>query len=46
GGVAEGRFLGLDSEGKLIIRRVIRGPGLASYNLAPGEIVLLELVEP
>ena len=46
GGVAEGRFLGLDSEGKLIIRRVIRGPGEASYNLAPGEIVLLELVEP
>jgi hypothetical protein len=46
GGVAEGRFAGLDSEGNLIIRRVIRGPGEATYNLAPGEIVLLELVEP
>ena len=46
GGVAEGRFGGLDSEGNLIIKRVIRGPGEATYNLAPGEIVLLELVEP
>lgn len=46
GGVAQGRFAGLDSEGNLIIRRVIRGPGEATYNLAPGEIVLLELIEP
>ncbi|WP_313506080.1 MFS transporter [Stutzerimonas kunmingensis] len=46
GGVAEGRFAGLDSEGNLIIRRVISGPGEATYNLAPGEIVLLELVDP
>lgn len=46
GGVAQGRFAGLDSEGNLVIRRVIRGPGEATYNLAPGEIVLLELIEP
>ncbi|MCW3147917.1 MFS transporter [Stutzerimonas stutzeri] len=46
GGVAEGRFMGLDSEGNLRIRRVISGPGEAYYNLAPGEIVLLELLEP
>ncbi|EWC42508.1 MFS transporter [Pseudomonas stutzeri] len=46
GGVAEGRFAGLDGEGNLIIRQVIQGPGEATYNLAPGEIVLLELVEP
>ncbi|MCQ4295115.1 MFS transporter [Pseudomonas stutzeri] len=46
GGVAEGRFAGLDGEGNLVIRRVIRGPGEATYNLAPGEIVLLELVGP
>jgi len=46
GGVAEGRFIGIDSEGQLIIRRVIQGPGQASYNLTPGEIVLLELMEP
>ena len=46
GGVAEGRFGGLDGEGRLIIRRVLRGPGEAAYNLAAGEIVLLELMEP
>lgn len=46
GGVAEGRFAGLDGEGNLMIKRVIRGPGEATYNLAPGEIVLLELLEP
>lgn len=46
GGVAEGRFAGLDTEGNLRIRRVISGPGEAYYNLAPGEIVLLELLEP
>lgn len=46
GGVAEGRFAGLDSEGNLIIRRIIRGPGEATYNLSPGEIVLIELMEP
>ena len=46
GGVAEGRFAGLDKDGNLRIRRVISGPGEAYYNLAPGEIVLLELLEP
>ncbi|EXF43006.1 major facilitator superfamily permease [Pseudomonas sp. BAY1663] len=46
GGVAEGRFAGIDSEGHLIIRRVIQGPGEATYNLTPAEIVLLELMEP
>jgi len=46
GGIAEGRFAGLDGDGNLVIRRIIRGPGEATYNLAPGEIVLLELIEP
>lgn len=46
GGLAEGRFAGLDKDGNLRIRRVISGPGEAYYNLAPGEIVLLELLEP
>lgn len=46
GGIAEGRFAGLDGDGNLVIRRIIPGPGEATYNLAPGEIVLLELIEP
>ncbi|WP_028241804.1 MFS transporter [Stutzerimonas azotifigens] len=46
GGVAEGRFEGLDAEGRLSILRLLKGPGAAVYQLAPGEIVLLELIEP
>ncbi|TLX57165.1 MFS transporter [Stutzerimonas nosocomialis] len=46
GGVADGRFNGLDGSGNLLIRRVLKGPGEAFYNLAPSEIVLLELMEP
>ncbi|MBA1274612.1 MFS transporter [Stutzerimonas azotifigens] len=46
GGVADGRFKGLDSSGNLLIRRVLNGPGEAFYNLAPSEIVMLELMEP
>lgn len=46
GGVAEGRFAGLDHEGRLRIRRILKGPGEAYFNLAPGEIVLLEALEP
>ncbi len=46
GGLAEGRFLGIDQEGNLNIRRVINGPGEALYNLAPAEIASLELLEP
>lgn len=46
GGVAEGRFVGVDQDGNLNIRRVIEGPGEALYNLAPSEIASLELLEP
>ncbi|MFL9813149.1 MFS transporter [Stutzerimonas sp. VN223-3] len=46
GGVAEGRFIGVDRDGNLAIRRVLKGPGEATYNLAPENIVLLELLEP
>lgn len=46
GGVAEGRFVGIDQDGNLNIRRVIAGPGEARYNLAPAEIASLELLEP
>ncbi len=46
GGVAEGRFVGVDRDGSLAIRRILKGPGEAIYNLAPDDIVLLELLEP
>lgn len=46
GGVAEGRFVGIDREGNVAIRQVLKGPGEAIYNLAPSDIVLLELLEP
>lgn len=46
GGVAEGRFIGVDREGNVAIRRILKGPGEAIYNLAPEDIVLLELLEP
>jgi len=46
GGLAEGRFVGIDQDGNLNIRRVIKGPGEAFYNLAPSEISSLELLEP
>lgn len=46
GGLAEGRFVGIDPDGNLNIRRIIEGPGEALYNLAPAEIASLELLEP
>ncbi len=46
GGAAEGRFIGIDRDGNLAIRRMVKGPGQVTYNLAPADIVLLELLEP
>lgn len=46
GGMAEGHFIGIDQEGHLAIRRMRTGTGEALYNLAPDDIVLLELLEP
>lgn len=46
GGVAEGRFVGIDADGNVAIRRMLKGPGEAVYKLAPSDIALLELLEP
>jgi len=46
GGVAEGRFNGLDRDGNLAIRQRLKGAGEAVFNLSPNDIVLLELLEP
>ncbi|MOA14122.1 hypothetical protein D3C78_1342070 [compost metagenome] len=46
GSTAEGRFAGLDREGRLLIRRNLGGAGAASYSLAVEEIERIELLEP
>ncbi len=46
GGIAEGRFVGFDAEGNLAISRRLKGPGEATYTLAPAEIAELELIDP
>ncbi|WP_017939324.1 hypothetical protein [Zestomonas thermotolerans] len=47
GAQAEGRFAGLDAEGRVVIRRNLgRGAGEASFALTPGEIIRIELLEP
>ncbi|MNL88032.1 hypothetical protein D3C87_2175050 [compost metagenome] len=46
GSTAEGRFAGLDRDGRLLIRRSLGGAGAASFSLAVGEIERVELLEP
>lgn len=43
GRTAEGVFVGLNADGRVVIRRVIDGPGEASYTLRPSEITDIEL---
>jgi len=43
GRTAEGVFVGLNADGRIVIRRVIDGPGEASYTLRPSEITDIEL---
>jgi hypothetical protein len=46
GGAAEGRFLGIDGDGNVAIRRLHKGPGEVTYNLAPADVVMVELLAP
>ncbi|MNZ60571.1 hypothetical protein D3C78_786430 [compost metagenome] len=46
GGSAEGRFAGLNEDGRLIIRHSLGGQGEASFLLRPSEIAQIELLEP
>lgn len=46
GSSAQGRFVELNSNGRVVLRREISGPGEASYILRPDEISLIELLEP
>jgi hypothetical protein len=46
GSSAEGRFQGVDQQGRLVIRQRMNGSGAASYALRPEDISTIELLEP
>jgi len=46
GNTAEGRFQGVDQDGRIILRQRMSGQGEVRYNLLPEEIVRIELLEP
>lgn len=43
---AEGRFAGLNDEGRLVIQHSLGGQGEASFLLRPSEVAQIELLEP
>ena len=46
GNQVTGRFVGLDTEGALVIQRQIKAPGTVSFSLLPSEISDINLLEP
>jgi hypothetical protein len=46
GSMAEGRFQGVDQQGRIVLRQRLSGSGAASYALLPEEIGTIELLEP
>lgn len=46
GSMAQGRFAGLDRDGRLVIRRSLGGSGEASFSVGAEEIERIELLEP
>ncbi|MFP6847097.1 MAG: MFS transporter [Pseudomonas sp.] len=46
GNSAEGRFQGIDQEGRIVLRQRMGAQGEVSYNLLPQEISRIELLEP
>lgn len=46
GNSAEGRFQGIDQDGRIILRQRLSGQGEVSYSLLPEEITRIELLEP
>lgn len=43
---AEGRFAGLNADGRLVIQHALGGQGEANFILRPSEVVAIELLEP
>jgi hypothetical protein len=46
GNSAEGRFQGVDAEGRIILRQRMSAQGEVSYSLRPEEVTRIELLEP
>ena len=46
GNSAEGRFQGIDPDGRILLRQRLSGQGEVSYRLRPEEIRRIELLEP
>ncbi|WAG77106.1 MFS transporter [Metapseudomonas furukawaii] len=46
GSTAEGRFAGLDSEGRVLLQRSLGGAGAASFSFDVEDIAHIELLEP
>lgn len=46
GNIAEGRFQGVDQDGRVMLRQRLSGQGVVSYSLRPEEVVRIELLEP
>jgi hypothetical protein len=46
GSNAEGRFQGVDQDGRIVIRQRLKSQGVASYSLSPEEVSRIELLEP
>ncbi|MNR51684.1 hypothetical protein D3C85_1713940 [compost metagenome] len=46
GSTAEGRFAGLDRDGRILIRRNLGGAGAASFSFDVEEVSDVELLEP
>jgi hypothetical protein len=46
GSAAQGRFVGFNMDGRIVLRREISGPGEASYILRPDKVSQIELLEP
>jgi hypothetical protein len=46
GNNAEGRFQGVDQDGRILLRQRLSGQGEVSYSLRPEEVVRIELLEP
>lgn len=46
GNTAEGRFQGIDTGGRIVLRQRLSGTGEASYSLRPEEVRRIDLLEP
>jgi len=46
GNSAEGRFQGIDADGRILLRQRLSGQGEVSYRLRPEEVSRIELLEP